>query len=166
MPIVSIDFVIKHYLSIRTFLSILFRHLFRLLVKLDFDPTNFKDVPSGQCTAVGYQKILLPALCRMQSGLFDKCERVGIVPLKMTFMPRQLGFYYSEPPLNNRPKQRRRDGAAATAEQVQGRKEDFKRTPRGSMIHGGTPKKVQIRRKMRLLSPLHADQPAHNYGSR
>ena len=54
--------------------------------------------------------------------------------------------------------------AAAAAEQVQGREEDFKRTPRGSMIHGGTPKKVQIRRKMRLLSPLHADQPAHDNG--
>ena len=54
--------------------------------------------------------------------------------------------------------------AAVAAEQVQGREEDFKRTPRGSMIHGGTPKKVQIWRKMRLLSPLHADQPAHDNG--
>ena len=116
---VYIDFVIKHYLSTRTFLSILFRHLFRLLVKLDFDPTNFKDVPSGQCTAVGYQKILLPALCRMQSGLFDKCERVGIVPLKMTFMPRQLGFYYSEPPLNNRPQQRRGGASAGPERRLQ-----------------------------------------------
>ena len=55
-------------------------------------------------------------------------------------------------------------GGGSAAEQVQGLEEDFKRTPRGSMIHGGTPKKVQIRRKMRLLSPLHADQPAHDNG--
>ena len=90
------------------------RHCCTLLIfdiaykALGFIPTNYEYVPPSHCAAVGYQKILLPALCRMQSGLFDKCERVGIVPLKMTFMPRQLGFYYSEPPLNNRPQQRRR----------------------------------------------------------
>ena len=96
---------------------------------LGFVPANYEYVPPGRWAAVGYQKILLPALCRMQSGLFDKCERVGIVPLKMTFMPRQLGFYYSEPPLNNRPQQRRRGGGAVRRSKCRAGKKTSKGPP-------------------------------------